>query len=237
MELKQLAVAVGALTLAGAASAEFSANIGATNNYLFRGVTQTNDQPAIQGGLDYAHDSGFYVGTWASNVEFSGQNGAEIDLYGGFANSFDNGLGYDVGLIYYAYPNDNKAAFKDINFAEIYGSLSYEWFEAGLAYTFESQATKGPGVAFVDGDLYYYAAVGFEVAPTWTVGGTIGYYDFKEDGSGANEISYTHFNLDVGKSAGDYGDFTFSLSWADDTASGLTDDDMLVVVSWGKTFD
>ena len=237
MKLKQLALAVGALTLAGAASAEFSANIGATSNYLFRGVTQTDDGAAISGGLDYAHDSGFYAGTWASNVEFGGTGGAEVDLYGGFSNAFDNGLGYDVGVVYYAYPNDNKAAYKDINFAEIYGSLSYEWFEAGLAYTIDSDASKAPGVAFVDGDLYYYAAVSFEVAPTWTVGGTIGYYDFKEDGSGANELSYAHAQLDIGKSAGDFGDFTFTLSKADDVASGLTSDDLLVVVSWGKTFD
>ena len=76
-------------------------NIGVTSNYLFRGVTQTGDGAAVQGGLDYGHESGLYVGTWTSNVNFAG--GTELDVYGGFSGESGD-LGYDVGVTGYLYP-------------------------------------------------------------------------------------------------------------------------------------
>jgi hypothetical protein len=77
--------------------------------------------------------------------------------------------------------------------------------------------------------VYYYVGASFEVAPTWTIGGTVGYYDFDSGDS------YTHGQVDVGKSAGDFGDFTMSVSVADDDGAGV-DGSTLVFVSWGKTF-
>ena len=71
------------LLLSGSALAEVTGNIGATSNYLWRGTTQTSNEAAIQGGLDYAHDSGFYAGTWASNVDFGDETSYELDFYGG----------------------------------------------------------------------------------------------------------------------------------------------------------
>src|SRR5690606_38399513 len=97
-----------AAVLAGGATAvqaELSANIGATSNYVWRGVTQTDDSAAIQGGIDYSHESGFYLGTWASNVEFSDH---ELDLYGGYAGEAA-GIGYDVGVIFYTYGSDEDS--------------------------------------------------------------------------------------------------------------------------------
>ena len=70
------------LLLSGSALAEVTGNIGATSNYLWRGTTQTNDAAAVQGGIDYAHDSGFYAGTWVSNVDFGDETSYELDLYG-----------------------------------------------------------------------------------------------------------------------------------------------------------
>ena len=217
MKLNKIALAVAALVASGTAAAEFSANIGATSNYIWRGVTQTDDQAAISGGLDYAHDSGFYAGTWASNVDFDDDATAEVDLYGGF---------------HYMYPGE------EYDFTEVYASLSFSLFTAGVNYIVDSEVDDVAGQAdlFLEGDTYYYIGASAEVAPTWTVGGTVGYFDFDDDGEGggsANDISYTHYQLDIGKGAGDFGDFTFSISKAEEESG---DDDTKVFVSWAKTF-
>lgn len=226
MNMKKLALAVSALVVSGAATAEFSANIGATSNYVWRGVSQTADEAAIQGGIDYAHDSGFYAGTWASNVA----GGEEVDLYAGFGGEV-SGLGYDVGVIYYAYPSANP----DIDFVEIYGSLSFGPVTAGVNYTVDSDTDDtAANESFIEGDTYYYVSASTEVMPTWTLGGTIGYYDFEDDGVAGTDTSYTHFQVDITKSAGDFGDFTFSVSKAGDETP---DDDPIVFVSWAKSFE
>ena len=96
MTFKQAVIGgVIGVTMAGSnwvLAAEFTGNVAATTNYVWRGVTQIDDGPAVQGGLDYAHDSGFYVGTWASNVDFDGENDPqyELDLYGGYGGEAGN---------------------------------------------------------------------------------------------------------------------------------------------------
>lgn len=240
MKLSSIAIAVGALVVSGTAAAEFSANIGATSNYVWRGVTQTDDSAAVSGGLDYAHESGFYAGTWASNVDFDDDTTAEVDIYGGFANTLDMGLGYDVGFIHYYYPGGD-----DIDFTEIQAKLSYTWvldFSGGVNYIVDSEVDESSltNDVFIDGDIYYHLSASYEVAPTWTVGVTVGYFDFDEDGDfdvgeGAKvDTSYGHYQLDIGKSVGDFGDFTFTVSSAD-SESG--DSSTKVFVSWAKTFD
>ena len=224
MKLNKLALAVGALVISGSALAEFSANIGVTSNYVWRGVTQNGDDSAVQGGIDYAHDSGFYAGIWASNVAV----GEEVDLYAGYAGEV-GGLGYDIGVIHYAYPSAT-----DADFTEIALGVSYSMFSGGINYTVDSENSV-QGTGFQDGDIYYYVGASFEVAPTWSIGGTIGHYDFDDEGAGgAADISYNHYQIDVGKSAGDFGDFTLSFSKADKESG---DDDLIVFASWAKTFD
>jgi len=231
MKLTKIACAVGALVLSGAAAAEFSANIGATSNYVWRGVTQTDDAAAISGGLDYAHEAGFYAGTWASNVDFGDDTTAEVDVYGGFANELDMGLGYDVGVIYYWYPGGD-----DINFTEIQGSLSYGPVTGGVNYIVDSDVndTSTSNETFIDGDIYYYIGASFDVTETWTIGGTVGYFDFDDDGKNGVDTSYAHYQLDIGKSVGEFGDFTFTVSSADGESG---DSSPKVFVSWAKTFD
>ncbi len=218
----RLALAVGALVLSASAAAEFSANIGATSNYVWRGVSQTDDAAAVSGGLDYAHEAGFYAGTWASNVDFDDDTTAEVDVYGGFSNELAGGLGYDVGVIYYWYPGAND----DLDFTEVYLNLSYGPVSGGVAYTVDKEDSDAD-----ENDLYYHLGASFDVAETWSVGGTVGYYDFDSGDS------YTHGQLDVTKSAGDLGDFTLSVSVADEDDDLGIDGDPLVFVSWAKTFD
>lgn len=218
MKMTKIAMACGAalLGVSAVAQAEVSANIGVTSNYVWRGMTQTNDQPAISGGVDYAHDSGFYIGTWASNVDdANGTYGTyELDGYAGFGGEVGD-VGYDVGYLYYAYPSGNGG-----NFGELYGSVSFQMFTVGLAYTTNADTDSA------EGDIYYYANASFDLPEGFSLGGTVGHYDYDANSSG----TYNHYQLDLGKSAGDYGDFTLSLSANDN------DEDPLVFVSWAKSF-
>jgi len=229
MKLNKIAIAVGAavMGLSSIASAELSANIGATSNYLWRGVTQTDDGPAVSGGIDYTHASGFYAGVWTSNVDFVDASGnqAELDLYGGFSGE-SGSLGYDLGLIYYAYPMADKPDDK-LDFTEIYGSLSFGPVTGGIAYTIDTEAGGD------DDNWYFHANAGTDLQQGWGIGGTVGYFDF--DGCGS-DCDYWHAQIDVTKSAGDFGDFTFTLSknFGDDDT---WDDDVIPVVSWAKSFE
>ena len=106
---KKTLIASALLAGSSAAMAEISGNVTIASDYIFRGVSQTDNGMAIQGGFDYAHESGIYVGTWASNVDstfFTGPRDPqiELDLYAGFAGEMGNGIGYDVGILRYEYP-------------------------------------------------------------------------------------------------------------------------------------
>lgn len=138
--MKQIAKALAATGLvlgAGTVGAEISGNVALSSDYMFRGISQTDNTPAISGGFDYEHDSGFYAGVWASNVDsafFSGAN-VEIDTYLGFAGGMDN-WSYDIGFLRYNYPGTN---FSDNNTNEFYGSVGYDFgvfsVAGGLAYS------------------------------------------------------------------------------------------------------
>ena len=108
-----------------------SANMAITSNYIWRGMTQTMDSPAIQGGIDVEY-KGLYIGTWGSNVEFGeGKTSLEADIYAGYAGEIA-GLGYDIGVIQFIYPNQSD----EYNFAEAYLGLSYDFevVEIGAKY-------------------------------------------------------------------------------------------------------
>src|SRR5690554_1399251 len=104
-----------------------TANVLVGSDYVFRGISQTDNNPTIQGGLDYQHASGVYLGTWACNVDFGSDDDAssEFNLYGGFASEFgETGIGYDIGALRYYYSGTGGSA----DFNEVYGSLSYSYF-------------------------------------------------------------------------------------------------------------
>ncbi|AGA33842.1 hypothetical protein TVNIR_2186 [Thioalkalivibrio nitratireducens DSM 14787] len=203
------------------------------SNYLFRGVTQTDDSAAIQGGLDFEHESGFYAGTWASNVDFGDDTGYELDLYLGFASELGNGIGYDVGYLYYAYPDSSDS----IDFGEIYGEVSFNMFKAGLAYTVNSDNDDD---LFDTGDIYYYIGADIPLPEDFALGLTLGYYDFDIDGKDGVSASYGHFAASLVKDAATYGEFSFNLEYADigetDALGSSNSDDLKVWVGWSKTF-
>ncbi len=138
-----LAVALAAPALAAAESSPVTGNMTIASDYRFRGVSQTYLGPAIQGGVDYAHASGVYLGNWNSNVSssaYSGGSGIEMDFYGGWKKSYGD-VGIDIGAIYYFYPkaewNANTGSTAgDAKFdnLEIYFGASWKWLSAKFSY-------------------------------------------------------------------------------------------------------
>jgi len=156
--------------LAAPAAAEVSANFGATSNYIWRGVTLSNEGPAIYGGLDYSHDSGIYAGLWQSSEGATGSS--ETDFYAGFSTEF-SGVSVDVGAIAYKYLQNDAADFNEIyasvGFGPVsasiandsenkitYTTLSAEF--AGVSATFGSIATDGGAGDYTHFDLSYSPA-------------------------------------------------------------------------------
>jgi uncharacterized protein (TIGR02001 family) len=146
--VKKAGAAVGAvagsLLLASAALAQakkpepeftVSGNAGLFSDYRFRGFTQTGYKPAFQGGFDFAHKSGFYLGNWNSNVEQGLYNGAslEMDLYGGYKMSAGP-VSLDFGAIYYYYPNTGALGTTKIDNGEVYVGAGWGPASAKLYY-------------------------------------------------------------------------------------------------------
>ena len=163
----------------------FSANVGLFSDYIWRGQSQTQRQPALQGGFDVEHSSGFYAGVWASNVEWTTDSGAmsdnslEIDGYAGYA--FDvGGVGLDVGVLQYWYPGDQVAGQPDTDATEVYAGISYDFglFSAGYTgyYTISDEAWA---VANADGTMYHDFSVEAAIGDTpITVSAHYGIFDF-----------------------------------------------------------
>ena len=102
-------------------------NVGAITQYRYRGIAQTRFDPAVQGGIDFTHKSGIYLGAWASNIRWikdaGGHARAELDFYGGYKNTFLNDFGYDVGFLRYQYPDSRLPVNPNTN--EVYAALTY----------------------------------------------------------------------------------------------------------------
>jgi len=215
--------AAGMMTSIQASAVEgLSANVSATSNYLWRGVTQTDDAAAVSGGIDYANESGFYAGTWASNVDFGDDASFELDFYLGFSGDLgDSGLGYDVGYIYYAYPDSAETVSdNEYDFGEIYGSLSYENFSIAANYG----VNNDDGAEWADSALYISADAAFEITNGLELGFHVGNYSFDDD---FDDADYTDYGISLSKSG-----FTFALSDTD-----MDNDDMKFVVSYSIDID
>ena len=129
----------------------FSANVGIVSEYLFRGISQTDDQPAIQGGFDWSLDSkpvGVYAGTWLSNVDFgsSSGNSLEWDMYGGVQGEIA-GFSWTAGGIYYYYPSEPQGS--NFSYAEAALSLGYDFgpFSTTASFNYSPDYFGGSGHA------------------------------------------------------------------------------------------
>jgi len=129
-----------------------SGNTAIVTDYRFRGLSLSDGDFAVQGGIDVAHSSGFYVGTWGSSIEDSPVLGnMELDVYAGWSGPVGSAVSVDVGILYYIYPNGNVG---DGNIWEPYASVSVEFGPAsatvGAAYAWEQDSLGG------DDNLYVY---------------------------------------------------------------------------------
>lgn len=148
----------------------FTGNVGLYSQYIFRGLTQTNRKPALQGGFDYSHSSGVYLGTWASNISWLKENfstagnttgqydsGASLewDFYGGYKGTFGKSdFTYDIGLLYYWYPGSVKSAAQGCvygnvacpkaNTTEIYGALGWKWITVKYSHSIDNKTFGVP---------------------------------------------------------------------------------------------
>jgi uncharacterized protein (TIGR02001 family) len=133
---------------------ELSGDITFTSDYAFRGISQTDEAPAIQGGLSLTDESGFYLSVWGSSVDFGGEGTLEFDVMLGWSGAINEEWSVDVGVMRYGYPNTE---FAGSNFYELYGSLSYQAFTFGLAYSDDYYANAG---------TYFYLYGGYSYALT-----------------------------------------------------------------------
>jgi len=147
LKLSLLATALTASLTAHAAT--ISGNVAFTNDYLFRGISQTNEGPAIQGGFTLAGESGFYLSTWGSNIKF-GEGSMELDVLVGWTGALNDEWNIDVGVMEYMYPEGDNGE-TEFNFYEGYAKFFYDKWTLGLAY---SPDYFGAGVE----DYYYLSA-------------------------------------------------------------------------------
>lgn len=199
-----------------ASGLEISYNVSGTTDYVFRGFSQTVEDPALQGGADLTYGM-FYAGVWGSRVDFGDDSAhVEVDLYGGIKKEF-RGIEFDLGFIYYAYPNADDPADGEFDYWEIkagvsgnvwddlnLGAVVYyspEFFgETGEVWTFEGKLSKTlPAI----------------LGHTLTLSGTVGYVEYEDDLLGDD---YTYWNVGLSKTVMDH--FTFDVRYWDTDVSG-----------------
>jgi len=183
----RILAALGLLGAATAANAGVSSTWTATNDYDFRGASQSAKDPAIQGSIDYAADSGWYVGAWGSNVDFGPgvDVDLEVDVYTGFSGESEGGLGYDVGVVYYTYPDES-----DYNYLEAYGGISKDWFQSKLWYSNDFGGDSTPG----DTSAFYLEVNGaFPLPQNFSLQAHVGYSwgDYWDDIAGDKQVDYS----------------------------------------------
>jgi len=220
MKKTLLAVTLAALTSGAATTAmaadpkapepdyTISGNFGLFSDYRFRGISQTDLKPAVQGGFDFAHRSGYYVGNWNSNIAaFTAANSnIEMDFYGGY--KFESlGIGFDLGTIYYSYPgatNNGGTPPEDYDTHEVYVGISHGPLSFKTSYTVSdgyfgiakgaSLSGSGSMPASAKGTVYYDLSFASEIAPKTTLSAHVGYLDL--DGV-QGEFDLTDFRVGV----------------------------------------
>lgn len=210
-----------AATQAMADDAPASAVVGSVavvNDYLFRGLSQTNWKPAVQPGIEYDHASGWYVGAWGSNISWLSDastdaahisSSVELDFYTGYRGSFGSGVSYDVGIYEYYYPGTYPAGFTRPYTTEVYGSLGYK----GVTLKYSHALTNLFGFYDSKNSGYVDLSYNVEFSPGWTLNTHVGRQHVKN----VPGASYSDWKVGVTK-AFDHG-YSVSLGYYDTNAS------------------
>lgn len=186
-----------------AAAGETSGTITLTSDYLFRGITQTGEDPALQAGIEQAFagdgsDGGFYIGAWGSNISWLADadpaisSSLELDGTLGYRGGFgDRGVSYDVGAIYYWYPGDYPPGFNEADTAEVYFGLGWEF----LSLKYSHAVTDLFGIPDSDGSGALELGASCEFAPAWSLDAVVG----KQWVRNLDGADYAWWKLGVGK--------------------------------------
>jgi len=211
-------MSLGLLFLVDVVYAESSlvGNIGVTTNYVWRGISQSDDHAAVSSGIDYNHPSGWYAGGWTSSLDGSdSENSYELDLYVGYrfkAGSTD----LDMGYIDYRYPIGSAPN----DFGEVYLNASFDNYAAGVAYSVRTEHNPAN-----EDNLYTFISADFEVKKDLYLDLLVGGYDFDDPA----RTNYTHRAIGLRKG-------NFSITFHKNTLSGIAGDTRWSG-SWKKEFD
>ncbi len=234
---KIAAVFIGLLIMnACYADSPLTGNIGVASNYIWRGQTQTNDEAAVSGGIDYAHASGIYVGTWGSNLSATSDDAGntttqyEEDYYLGYSGKAGP-VSYDVSYIMYTYPVGKQvyADFQEIDIKVGYGPVTLL-----VAPTVGKESDPANTGTKYESDMYMNITAKFEIKKDLMLGLVYGKYDIDEAPGTTNSKDYSHYQVSLSK-----GEFVFAYDVKKpDTAdtTGVADAPRITVL-WKKSFD
>lgn len=188
-----LALSTALPAFAQEASDPLSFNVGVVSEYRYRGISQTRLKPALQGGIDYASPSGFYIGAWASTIKWikdgGGDANVEIDVYGGYKTEVAPGLTLDVGLLQYDYPSNKLNP--STNTLELYGALSY----GPLTAKYSHGTTNLFGFSDSKNSSYFDLTANFDLGDGLTLTPHVGHQTVKRYAA----ASYTDYSLTLAK--------------------------------------
>jgi len=241
---KLLPLTASALALAGTASlaqAEITGNVGVVSQYIFRGGIEDGNT-ALQGGLDYAHGSGFYAGTWFSTLDYSQESGNtdnnEIDLYAGYSGAA-GAFGYDVGLLYFYYTGTGESAGvedADANVPELYAAGSYGPVGLSVNYALDDATWTNQG------DIYLKASFQQPLPRDFAFAADVGYYLYEGDGEfikgGTEDGAFRDATVSLSHPLGATGaDMSLNYTWGGEDRFGTSGDGYLDNRFWaGATF-
>lgn len=217
------ALVAGASGVSLADESPISANVSLVSDYQYRGYSQSNENIAIQGGFDYAHSSGLYVGVWGSSIDWLDKGGAEVDLYVGFSNDIgDTDFSYDVGVLQYFYPG-GEVGGEDPDTTEAYIGVGWKFLSFKYSYAF----TDLFGLPDSDGSEYYDLSADFDIGAGFALGAHVGRQKI-EGGT-----SYNDWKVGVSK---DFVGLTFGLDYVDTDIDNDDNGDERVIFSVSKSF-
>jgi uncharacterized protein (TIGR02001 family) len=188
---------------AAPAASPLTGNLTLTSDYRFRGISQSYKQPAVQGGIDWAHESGLYLGNWNSSIsgnQYPNGAGLEMDFYGGYKFPVGKDVTLDVGALYYYYPaayyngfTGEKPKFDnfELYFGGVMGPFSAKFFYAVSDFFGLDQTTGGKGSS--KGSYYIDLNYSTEILPKLTLGAHVGYQSVKN----YSDNSYTDYKVGV----------------------------------------
>ncbi len=217
-----LAVLLATVPIVGKADAEWSGTVALASQYIYRGQDLSDGNPALQGNIDYAHDSGFFAGAWASTIDMAnpgGRRDSEFDFYVGYNYAPDAPLDASLSLVRYTYPGQS-------------GPRNYDFTEALLTATLHDRYSLEFGFS---NSVYGWGANGrhlelrsdWPLKNAWVVSAGVGYNDIEAIGTS----NYLYW--DLGASAR-YSQFIADIRWYDNETprgilSGLSAESQLVV--------